>query len=366
MGLICAVPQPWRVSVTNNRSRIGGLDLARAAALIGMFAAHVGDGGTAGVYAGDRGWQWIVDGRSAVLFAVLGGVTSSLMFTRDRQGPRHAAVRIAFRATLLIALGYALAQLGTPVDVVLTNLGFMFLFALPFAALRARVLAVLGTAWLGLGALVFPSIVEAWAGIPLLERVVSYHYPAAVWTGFVLIGMALGKADLRQRSTVVTMLKWGGLGIIAGYGGGVAFGAQGPWVEGVGRTITSLEAHSYSVFELIGNSGVAVVVIATCLGVARGQWWLEAATSFGSMSLTMYTAHLLVIAVVGEDMVWAPSQTAFVLMSLALITFATLWKRIVGQGPFEQFMTWSSNAVASALIDEGPTGANSPAARGRL
>ena len=352
--------------MTHARSRIGGLDLARAAALIGMFAAHVGDGGTAGVYAGDRGWQWIVDGRSAALFAVLGGVTLSLMFTRDSRGPRHAAVRIAFRATLLIVLGYALAQLGTPVDVVLTNLGFMFVIALPFAALRAQVLAALGTAWLGLGALVFPSIVEAWAGIPLLERVVSYHYPAALWAGFVLIGMALGKANLGQRASVVTMLKWGGLGIVAGYGGGLGLGAQGPWVEGVGRTATSLEAHSYSAFELLGNAGVTVVVIAVCLALARGQWWLEAATSFGSMSLTMYTAHLLVIAVVGEDMVWAPSQTAFVVMTLALMAFATLWKRFVGQGPFEQFMTWSSYAVASALIEEGPRGVKTPAARGRL
>lgn len=352
--------------MTNIRSRIGGLDLARAAALIGMFAAHVGDGGTAGVYAGDRGWQWIVDGRSAALFAVLGGVTSSLMFTRDARGPKHAVVRIAFRATLLIALGYALTGLGTPIDVVLTNLGFMFLLALPFAALRARALATVGVAWLVAGALVFPSIVEAWAGVPLFERVVSYHYPAAVWTGFVLIGMALGKADLAKRSTALTMLKWGGVGIVAGFGGGVAFGAQGPWVEGVGRTATSLEAHSYSAFELTGNAGVAVVIIATCLAVARGQWWLTPATSFGSMSLTMYTAHLLVIAVVGEDMVWAPSQTAFVVMTLALMTFATLWKRLVGQGPFEQFMTWSSHAVARAVIHEGPRSENAPQVRGRL
>ena len=50
-------------------ARIAGLDVARALALFGMFAAHVGNAGTMR----DDGWRWLLatHGRASALFALL-------------------------------------------------------------------------------------------------------------------------------------------------------------------------------------------------------------------------------------------------------------------------------------------------------
>ncbi|HEY8589621.1 MAG TPA: hypothetical protein VIL55_08725, partial [Naasia sp.] len=58
--------------------RIGGVDVARGVALLGMFVAHLlpGEGET------------LADGRSSVLFATLAGVSLGLMTGGANPAPR--------------------------------------------------------------------------------------------------------------------------------------------------------------------------------------------------------------------------------------------------------------------------------------
>jgi len=322
---------------------------------MGMFAAHIGDSGTRGLDTDGWHWLWIADGRSSALFAVLAGVTISLMLSRDPSGRTHAAVRVAVRGAVLLLAGYALDALGTPVDVILTNLGLMFLLVIPAMWWRPRTLSVVGLGVLVVGGIVFPLVEDLGVGIPILEKVASHHYPAAVWAGYLLVGMAVGRARLRETHTAVHLMWWGAVTAAIAYGAGAASGGATPWADRGLRTPpgpawASIAPHSNSPFELMGNVGVALAVIGLCLLAARPSRWAFPLLAFGSMSLTMYTAHILVIAAVGDAIVWKPSNVALVAMTLALMAAATVWRVAVGAGPLERGLTRISVAAADAAV----------------
>lgn len=334
--------------------RIAGLDLARAIALIGMFAAHIGDAGTRGADRNGWSWLWVFDGRASAIFAVLAGVTIALMASKDSAGTAHTVVRVATRGALLMAAGYALGALDTPVDVILTNLGLMFVLVLPF--LRVRPPALLAAAGIAVtvGSVASHVASDSLDGWWVAEKLVSHHYPALAWAGYVLVGMAIGKTDLRARGTALMLVWIGGLAAGLSYGTGVLCGGATPWsgvhsFSAAGVAWASVAPHSNTSFELIGNTGVALVVIGVCVAAVRPFRWALPLLAFGSMSLTMYTAHILVIAAVGDTIVQQPSNVAFVAMTLALIGAATAWRIAVGAGPLERLLTRASTATADAL-----------------
>ncbi|GMA34444.1 heparan-alpha-glucosaminide N-acetyltransferase domain-containing protein [Demequina litorisediminis] len=144
-------------------SRIDGLDLARGLAVLGMVGAHVGD---------QDAWPWlaVTHGFPSALFAVLAGVSMTLMMTsrgRVRVAdvtPDHARrtrIRIAVRGAMLVVMGLALALLGTPVVVILVNLGVMFWLTLPVLRVRTAWLLALASLCLGLGGYLAAQLAEA-------------------------------------------------------------------------------------------------------------------------------------------------------------------------------------------------------------
>ena len=334
--------------------RIAGLDLARAIALIGMFAAHIGDSGTRGSDAKGWHWLWIADGRSAAIFAVLAGITVSLLGAKDPVGHAHAAVRVATRGVLLIAGGYVLGALGTPVDVILTNLGLMFILVLPALRAKPPVILAAAAAFFTLGAIAARGASESLDGWWVAEKLVSEHYPALAWTGYLLVGMAVGKTDLRAPRTALMFVWVGVVTAVSSYGVGILWGGAAPWsgvraASPIGAAWASVAPHSNTPFELIGNTGIAVAVIGVCVAAARPSLWTLPLLAFGSMSLTMYSAHLLVIAFVGSAIVWQPSNVALVAMALSLIGLATVWRVAMGAGPLERVVTRASTAAAGAV-----------------
>ena len=356
-------------------SRIVGLDAARALALFGMFAAHVG-------HAGDDspgGWRWLVvtQGRASALFAVLAGVSISLMLTR-RAGDgsaastaaamqdeerwmtvvRHTRVRVAVRAVLLIGLGFLLAALATPVDVILDNLGVMFLLALiamrwnPWAQLGVGVTVLI----VGREALspLITAMPEWLYTLPVVHELWSFHYPALVWVGYVLVGMSVGRLAPWRGRPLAALAGAGAALALIGYGGGaVAATVQARplmWVldpEAPPAGWFELVPHSYSPAEMLGNLGTGFFVIAACCAVAA---WVPRVVGpladAGAMTLTLYSAHIVLLAVVGPEMVWEPSNVALVTLCVACIAFAFVWRRAVGQGPLERLLTATSERAA--------------------
>lgn len=310
------------------------MDLARGLAVLGMFTAHLG-----------REHHWIFDGRPAALFALLAGVSLGFMASRPRG-------RIAARAGLLYVLGAGLMMLGTPVAVILPSYGVMFALALPF--LRARPTALLASAAALL--LVMPPMVamcrvaahgapEPSYGLPLLTELAVGYYPALSWLAYLLIGLTvfrLGLADVRVQAGLV------GGGVLlaaAGYGLGAGLARLlDPSAGSVAQALVSVAPHSDSGPELLGNAGVALAVLGLCLlatrlAPVRAVAWPVAAV--GSMSLTVYSLHVVYIAALGSDAVWHPASNLNLWLLIAgSLLFATVWRLLLGKGPLERLLGW--------------------------
>lgn len=210
--------------MTRTAPRLTGLDAARGLAVLGMIAAHLGPP-HADLDLGDPStWLSLVDGRSAVLFALCAGISLTLM-TRPR-GDEPVVVarrRVLVRAVALFVLGCLLTALGTPVLVILPTYAVAFVASLPLLRARSRTVAVTAAAALLVGPVV---MVLGWAvpgGVhdPLVGGVVLGPYPAVTWWGIVLVGMLVGRLDLGRLGVQGWLVGGGLLAAVTGYGGGL-------------------------------------------------------------------------------------------------------------------------------------------------
>ncbi len=191
--------------------RLIGVDVARALALFGMAATHIYPGFQPD---GDLHWSHAVaSGRASALFALLAGVGLALSTggTDPLTGRDLGAARggVLTRAVLLTLIGLLLGSVESPPLVILAYYGLLFLVAVPFLGLSARVLAVLAVA----AALVTPLVshllrqqidptpIAEPAGPDLLvELFLTGTYPVLTWTTYLFAAMAVGRLPLRRLS----------------------------------------------------------------------------------------------------------------------------------------------------------------------
>jgi uncharacterized membrane protein len=202
--------------------RIGGLDLARGLAVLGMFGAHlrIGDELTTD----PSTWAAVVDGRSSILFATLAGVSMALLSGRTRPADGvelvRARLRIAVRAAWVFAIGAVLEWLDTFVAIILGVYAVLFVLALPFLRWPPRRLlaaaGVVAVAGPPLDAVLGQVLSVADAEEHYVaELLVTGTYPAMLWIAFVLVGLAIGRLDLSS-TRVATRLLVGGLALATG------------------------------------------------------------------------------------------------------------------------------------------------------
>ncbi|ANN18285.1 hypothetical protein SD37_23365 [Amycolatopsis orientalis] len=242
-------------------ARLIGVDLARALAVFGMYAVHLGPAPTA--VSGFGGWLLgLAEGRASALFATLAGF--SLMLIAGRLEPktglagRQARARIVIRAVILFAMGTLLAMTDAGTVVILAYYGVYFLLALPLLRLRAKTLAIIAAvlavftplAKFGLAALVSGPIMETinaydplkrLSEVGVLDLLLSGLYPTITWMTFVVAGMALGRADLDSSAVRRRLAAIGAALIAFGYGvpwlltrfiDGLREAAEQPWGRG--------------------------------------------------------------------------------------------------------------------------------------
>jgi uncharacterized protein len=360
-------------------SRVDAVDAARGVALLGMMFVHLGPRWTGT----DPPWgQMIASGRAAPLFAMLAGVALSLVHRRDPRGTGSVAATCV-RAVVLVVLGLVLGSLDEmPVYVILAFYGVLIVMALPFRPLRARTLLVLGLVW----AVVAPVLLlwlqiehgpviadqaqlsDAWPPWSLLaELVVWGEYPAGVWFAYVLVGLGIGRLDLRDLRTALCVLAGGGLLLAASLtmgAIGIARGVFDDWYVQGWRQLFVLSPYPYEParwhelwlvgehtsrpLNVIGAIGSALVVIALCALIARVPWGRLALTPLraaGAMTLTLYTVHVLWtwrLAVHAADHADQGGQIGsyrdWLLQAVVLVTFAIVWRRWVGRGPLESLI----------------------------
>lgn len=348
-----AAAAPYRGRVR----RIVGLDTARGVAILGMLTAHVGpDDGWRTVPPG--GWSQLADGRPSALFVLLAGVGLALLSGGDDpvRGTRlvQARLRILVRAALLVVLGALLVRLGTPVVVILAVYGG--LFAAGTLVLRWPRRALLAVA--AVFALLGPVVRLLLAGVAVTDAepldpvavLLNDYYPAVVWMAYVLVGVAVGRSDLRAGRTHLLLTGSGAALVLLGHGGAWAVRPLG-----LPPALVTAEPHSSTTFEVLGNTGTALLVVAACLaaGVRRPRA-LAPVTATGALALTAYCGHLVVLALLGTDLVYAPRLSTWAAFCVVAVAACWAWHTLVGRGPLEALLHTVSTRAADTTPDPLP------------
>lgn len=366
-------------------SRVVGLDVARCLALLGMVATHVLDERSpdGGLTVG----QWLAGGRASALFAVLAGVTLALMTGgRTPVAGRERLARtvgVVVRAVLVAALGMLLARADSGIAIILASYGVLFCVGALFAGLRTRALLVLAAGWAVAAPLasyaVRPSLPDrgfesphvdqfAHPGQLLSELLLTGYYPVLPWLTYLLVGMALGRADLRSRRVAV----WaGGAGVVLAVGAtrvSHALTERWPAADGLpdvvatgmhgnvpadetGRWLLVVAPHSSTPFDLVATAGSSLLVVGACLLVvgALSGTALEAVRVLfgaGAMTLTLYSLHVLM----RTDRVWPSDEpSSYVWHVLVLLALGAAFAAARWRGPLESLVTHTSRAAAAMV-----------------
>jgi hypothetical protein len=342
-----------------------------------------------------------VTGRSATLFVMVAGI--SLAFITGGRDPVHgltrraAAVGLAVRALLIAAVGLALGYAAPDsFEVILPYYGLFFLLAIPLVGLRPRTLIgiagglVVAGPLLILGMSSLGRLEPALDTSPRLDHIftdpiglvldlfVTGIFPAVVYMAYICTGLAIGRLDLSSTKVATRLLgaglvlavtAWvtssvllfqlGGLqhltGAVADPGTDPAT-ARNEILWDPSRVASwwwlALRAHHtntpvYAMHTLgVAIAVLGAVLLVTKLRVAQRLLWPVGVA--GTMTLTIYSAHVLVL---GTDLL-KDNELVFYLVSVAgALTFAVLWHRWVGQGPLEKMVATISGRARQAVTD---------------
>lgn len=291
-------------------------------------------------------------GRAAALFAVLAGIGLALATGKERplEGAELWAARrgIALRALVVAAVGLSLGGLEVNIAVILVNYALLFLCVLPFIGLRAKRLWALAAAWL-LATPVLAYLLRPWLlaaepplqlghnpgwedlGTParlLGDLFLTGYYPVLQWLAYLLIGLAIGRLALATAavpwlllaagSVAAVLAKWLSVVMMEDWGGRAALQEQigdpdyplasllqvnlaGIDQSGSVWWLASSAPHSGTTLDLLHTAGVAAAVVGFCLLLGRLADWvqLDLLLPFrgaGAMTLSLYTAHVCVMA----------------------------------------------------------------------
>lgn len=342
-------------------ARVIGVDAARGLALIGMFVAHVApmvEDPTTMALIG------IADERPRLLFALTAGIGLGFISGGTRPiteaGERGILRRqIAIRAVILIAMGLLIAATLHPlVFIILDVYGIAFLLMLPLLFLPPHAGLAVGIGLLA----ITPALAELASRTPFvaetrqgafripIDWVVSGAYPVIVWVPVMLIGLALARLDLAARTTVFAA------GLIGAAAACIMLplSTLPPRPEMVADAAWSVPLRAS--LETLGNTGVAVAVVAVLLvltglaapGVRRASIAVTSpVAAMGSMPLSVYTLHLVVIALAvrvdpATGVVTDDSWPLLIGLIVGSMLFAWLWRRFIGRGPLETLLRWAS------------------------
>lgn len=322
--------------------RIIGVDVARFAALIGMFIAHAApDRGPGGI------WNFS-EFYTGALFAVLAG-TSTMLSARSMNFSTLFASCLV-RGIFLIALGLYLNTWGAQVDIVFQYLGVLN-FILP--------LLVFFPWWV----LVVTGFLATWAALPAAEYFQGAHMHALYersYTAYIYEWVFTG-----ANYSVVALLPAACAGIVVGglidrWGAG---GDAGLMLGAAVATAGLLWYSRWAVDEFLPNTSTpleigfslvsALAVLGFCCLLARGFVGHEALLApfiwGGRMTLTLYTLHIGVLALYAR---YAPAyglparDDSYPMMFgliIGALLFAWVWQRALGgtflrRGPLESVL----------------------------
>lgn len=379
--------------------RVVGVDAARGFALFGMTAVHTLD-----VWNTETGRATLTglffSGKSSALFVTLAGV--SLAFVSGGRSPmagrRMVATRwsVAARAGVIAMAGLLTGLLDPEPDNILVYYGMYFLLAIPLLGLRIRYLMLSSALFALLGPMLVwwartslpsadtfedPTIMSLVTD-PLAvasQVLLNGAYPALAWMTYLCAGLAVGRMDLTSvrvqirlvlGGIILSGLAWGtsffALYVLGGY---QAIKNATPWMSD--RTIDQIVLvesdsplptttlwwlvvpgpHTHTPLALLFCLGTALFTLGLFLLVPRTLTQLLAPlVAMGSMTFTLYTAHLVFLSFdvyESAPLLWFWAQIAFFAL------FAVLWQRTRGQGPLERAVSAVARDVRRRVLARG-------------
>ena len=365
-----------------------GVDVARGVALLGMIAVHVFD--TFDKHGQPSLTTAIAAGRASTLFAFVAGISLAFLSGGHRgvEGRSRvaASVGIAIRALLIGAVGLLLGDaLGnaTDVEIILPYYGLMFLLAIPLLGLRPRNLVTISAVLIALAPVVvlialdgsqpastgpngnptFANLFEDPAGL-FGALLVTGYYPVLAYLAYLCAGLAIGRLDLSSRRLALWLLGGGLVMAVAArlVSALVLFRLGGLdtlladvdhsdsesvarnellWDSDPSSSIWFLAVpspHSTTPIDLLHTLGSAMAVLGAALLLCRLAVLarvLRPLAAAGAMTLTLYTAHLLVLATGVLD---GEPEVLYVLLVIGALVFGYYWQRRFGQGPLERLV----------------------------
>lgn len=345
-----------------SRSRIMGIDIARALAVFGMIIVNFK------VVIGDEGWSWVeaaaqlLEGKAAATFVVLAGLGIALMTNKainsqDELRIKRIRLRLVRRALFLLIIGLSYLPIW-PADI-LHFYGVYMLILLFYLRSNARWLLVSAAGFI----LLYPVVLSildyesgwnfatltyegfwTWKGF-FLNLFINGFHPVLPWVSFMLIGYWLGRQDLQDSHflkrvlwynaaifIVLQVISWLGKSFLPG---GDLFWSTSP--------MPPLPMY------MMSGVSFALVLITTCIFIGNrwqevGLW--QALSKTGKLSLTFYVAHVVLgmglmegcfPRMLGQFSIQFSLFYAL-LFSLGCVAFAVFWMKYRSSGPLEWLM----------------------------
>ena len=336
--------------------RMPGIDIARALAVLGMvlvnFRAAMG-----AHHAELPGMAWgfeQIEGKAAALFLLLAGVGIAL---RSRRARLEGGAALGRERRALVERAFVLLVVGLlHVHIwrwdILHFYGIYLALAAGLLALPGRRLALAGVVF-AIGGLALqccldwgrPTELWSWSGATS-KLLFNGNYPVFPWMTFLVVGLAVGRLDLR-RDEVRRPLLVGAL-LVFGFAEGLdaltrehawlpaAF--EGDWADWL-RTWPRPARPGF----VVSGTAAAIATICLCVGATqrrRSARWVVALATTGQMAFTLYLAHTIAVLVPLQHGAFAGAsiEVAFVYgltFFAAAIALSVWWRRRWPHGPLE-------------------------------
>jgi uncharacterized membrane protein len=397
-------------AAAERKPRLIGVDVTRGLALVGMMVAHVFatlDDNDNPTFA-----YVVTGGRAATTFVLVAGVSLAFL-SGGRRGVRGrervaASAGLAVRAILVGVIGLALGYLSDANGIagILPFYAVLFLLAIPLLGCAPMVLIGVAAALTILGPVLlvatadadlpeldadatFGTLVEDPVGV-LAQLFLTGEYPVVVYLAYLCVGLAIGRLDLRSPRLAWLLLAGGAaLALAARIASAVLLYPMG----GLARLIEYDELsndpadisallwepdlssspwylalpapHSHTPIDLLHTAGSAAAILGAALLLTRipaVSRALSALAAMGAMALTLYSAHLVLLATGVQD-----EQPVLTLLAMVVggLVLAWAWRRWVGQGPLEALVAKSATATRRGVARLAPQPLPGPSGRHR-
>jgi uncharacterized membrane protein YeiB len=351
-------------------SRIIGIDVARALAVIGMVIVNFK------VVLGEEGQNWVkllarvFDGKASATFVVLAGVgialsTNSALRNNDLLTLKIARTKIAKRALFLFVVGLSYMVIW-PADI-LHFYGVYMLFTLLLIRSKPRRILM----WAAAVILAYPFLLywfdyetgwnldtlaylDFWEfGGFLRNLFINGFHPVLPWVSFMLVGFWYGKQDLNndqflKKVIVVSSSVFIGIKFLSYFSIRILSNGNEKTLSDLSEIIGTNPMPPLPIYMLNGVA-IAVLVISLCILLGKNYATnkvVVALNNTGQLALTFYVAHV----VLGMGIIEAISPSKMgtysiefsvgyaLIFSLLCIVFANLWLKFKHHGPLEWIM----------------------------